>query len=339
LHRGAGSQALWLTIIGAHVESFLIFGAIGLLFLLVPNDLDLDWLALLGTIESAQFDWISNLLYLAAIALVGPFYAAAGFTLYLNRRIVLEGWDIELGFRRLTARLGRGALAAWLVVLPVCLCGLPHSADAAVDTTATDESKALIDAVLAEPEFNEEQVISVPQFLVDLFEPSEPSRPVEIGWLVELASHAATVVEMLLWVVAAGVTGALLVTLWRARVAHDVPPRPGEAVPIARGAADDVVAAARQAWVAGQQRAALAQLYRAALALLSTRYDCRVAESDTEADCLRRAGEVCPAPVMTAFAQLTRFWQRLAYAHRVPDDIEFAQLCEWFAVLERERRS
>ena len=41
------------------------------------------------------------------IGLVGPVYACAGFMLYLNRRIETEGRDIELGFRALTARLGR----------------------------------------------------------------------------------------------------------------------------------------------------------------------------------------------------------------------------------------
>ncbi len=40
-----------------------------------------------------------------SIALIEPFFVAAGFALYLNRRTHLEGWDIELGFRQLAARL------------------------------------------------------------------------------------------------------------------------------------------------------------------------------------------------------------------------------------------
>jgi hypothetical protein len=59
----------------------------------------------LQAVAEDRFAWISNLLYFTAFGLVGPIYAAAGFTLYLNRRIELEGWDIELKFRRLTARL------------------------------------------------------------------------------------------------------------------------------------------------------------------------------------------------------------------------------------------
>lgn len=40
-----------------------------------------------------------------AISIVEPFYVAAGFALYLNRRTQLEGWDIEVALRRIDARL------------------------------------------------------------------------------------------------------------------------------------------------------------------------------------------------------------------------------------------
>lgn len=110
LHHGVGSRAIWLTIICAHVESFfLISASIGAILFLMRDHIELGALILWLTTGAENFDWISNLLYLGAIGLVGPVYASAGFTLYLNRRIDMEGWDIELGFRRLTARLGREA--------------------------------------------------------------------------------------------------------------------------------------------------------------------------------------------------------------------------------------
>lgn len=40
-----------------------------------------------------------------AIAILEPLYVAGGFALYVNRRTHLEGWDIELSFRRLARRL------------------------------------------------------------------------------------------------------------------------------------------------------------------------------------------------------------------------------------------
>jgi hypothetical protein len=38
--------------------------------------------------------------YAAAVAFIEPFYVAAGFGMYLNRRVELEAWDVEQEFRR-----------------------------------------------------------------------------------------------------------------------------------------------------------------------------------------------------------------------------------------------
>lgn len=38
--------------------------------------------------------------YAAVVLLLEPFYVAAGFVMYLNRRVELEAWDIEQDFRR-----------------------------------------------------------------------------------------------------------------------------------------------------------------------------------------------------------------------------------------------
>lgn len=50
-----------------------------------------------------------GLLWLMAATAVQPLFVAAGFALYLNRRTRLEGWDVEIGFRRLAERLRREA--------------------------------------------------------------------------------------------------------------------------------------------------------------------------------------------------------------------------------------
>ena len=57
------------------------------------------------------------ILYALRISIIEPFFTAAGFGLYLNRRTVLEGWDIELQFRRIAARLAAAGKASLIVVL------------------------------------------------------------------------------------------------------------------------------------------------------------------------------------------------------------------------------
>jgi hypothetical protein len=39
-------------------------------------------------------------IYVVVVGVLEPFYVAAGFTMYLNRRVELEAWDIEQEFRR-----------------------------------------------------------------------------------------------------------------------------------------------------------------------------------------------------------------------------------------------
>lgn len=42
--------------------------------------------------------------YVGVVAMLTPFYVASGFTMYLCKRSLLEGWDIEIIFRKLSAR-------------------------------------------------------------------------------------------------------------------------------------------------------------------------------------------------------------------------------------------
>ena len=42
--------------------------------------------------------------YAIAVLFLEPFYVAAGFAMYLNRRAELEAWDIEQEFRRAFVR-------------------------------------------------------------------------------------------------------------------------------------------------------------------------------------------------------------------------------------------
>lgn len=101
-----GGRANWLQIIMLHFEGFLSLAAISLLFWLAPEGQgDNLWEMFTGG-SGSLFVHVSLLLaYFAAMSVVEPFYVAAGFTLYLNRRTELEAWDLELAFRHLQERL------------------------------------------------------------------------------------------------------------------------------------------------------------------------------------------------------------------------------------------
>ena len=132
--------ATWLTIIGSHVEMALWLGMLSLLYLLLPQQWELDW-SWSNLIEPDSGSWLwlehlSNLLYALLLIIWEPVYVACGFSLYLNRRSALEAWDIELAFRRLRQRLSGIATVALLV------CGLFLLPPAPSAWAATDEANA-----------------------------------------------------------------------------------------------------------------------------------------------------------------------------------------------------
>ncbi len=96
--------AVWLTVVCAHLEIGLDLALIALVWMLIPNFVDLEWYELLNDSKPWGQLWL-NLVGFCGMSLVEPFYVAGGFALYLNRRTWLEAWDLELGFRRLAARL------------------------------------------------------------------------------------------------------------------------------------------------------------------------------------------------------------------------------------------
>ncbi|MDR2113173.1 MAG: DUF4129 domain-containing protein, partial [Candidatus Accumulibacter sp.] len=103
LRRKVAGHAVWLLFICIHLVFIFEIGLMQLVDLLVPRD-ELDESSLYamffgqtGLIEDPFFTAV----WLVAEAIVEPFYVAAGFSLYLNRRSELEGWDIELAFRHM----------------------------------------------------------------------------------------------------------------------------------------------------------------------------------------------------------------------------------------------
>ncbi len=102
----SGKAGAGLLITGAYamIELALTFALLSLLFWFAPTGTEPD-LSLLFTDEGErQFELAVAIAYAVVIGLIEPFYVAAGFALYLNRRVELEAWDIEQEFRRAFAR-------------------------------------------------------------------------------------------------------------------------------------------------------------------------------------------------------------------------------------------
>lgn len=362
LHRGSFTGAAgWLTILGAHVEFALFLAVLLTIELLTPESVDpgaFDWtFGLTGDESPAEADRTTDVLaYLASVGtwlLVAPYYVAGGFSLYLHRRTVLEGWDLELAFRKLARRANRtrppraphasATLLALLGLLTIATAALPARAQ----TLTPESARESIEEILAGDAFHSVETIHVPRFLLDLEldEEEEPERALP-EWLLALIEALAGSLEIILVTTGLAIVGWLAFkTFMRAEDAEHVQTRRARA----RGAAPtelfglritdeslptDPARAAIALVESGEIRSALALLYRGALTRLGSIYGAEFSQSVTEHECLDTARPVLPDGGRAYFEALTSTWLRCAYGHREPATDRLEALCvewtEWF---------
>jgi hypothetical protein len=100
LHKSRDDNTSWWTICCVHWESFLALASITLLQILLPAEFDFRLLAESLSVADSFENYVFIVCVFLSMAIVAPFYIAGGFVAYLNRRVILEAWDIELGFNK-----------------------------------------------------------------------------------------------------------------------------------------------------------------------------------------------------------------------------------------------
>lgn len=368
LQRNAGA-ARWLTLIGMHLEGALWIGLMVLFYLLLPQQIELDW-NWQTLIAAAQQDWLwlehlTNAFYALVLVLWEPIYVACGFSLYLNRRTELEAWDIELVFRRLRQRLA-GASAVLLVAGVLLLAPTqPLWAAAATNSVAGPQSPRLlqqpltskasrdsIQGILEKPPFKNQE--SVTRYRFGEEQPQKKAaKGKPPGWLKSLLENLgndsfaslAKGLEVLLWGL---LLGALAWVVWRyrdwLRTFVGWRPRPRKKRPRAipqqlfglevgsQTLPADVAARAAELWPT-QPREALGLLYRALLSRLLEEFHLPLGVADTEGQVLERIKGLQHAPLEAFSIELTRHWQNMAYGHQIPGAEAQPRLCDGWRAL------
>jgi len=204
LHRRYSSAATWLTIAGFFVEACLTFGFMIFFAIMIPEQVEIDyWQAIIeqGTITT----WIGNISVFVSMALIGPFYAVAGFALYISRRIELEAWDIEIRFRLLASSYEKKQQT----IAPQktsTLTALGFAALLAFSLSLAPEARAEetpTDYVASEPPVS---TLSSPQAvkekMFDILEGDEfHRREVVSGWRVKNVKETDEIPGWLIWIV------------------------------------------------------------------------------------------------------------------------------------------
>jgi hypothetical protein len=101
---GKRGPALAMQAAFVHVEAVLVGGLMILPFWLTPRSTGSQLWQWFTQGDHPAAALLTALPYVLVVGVVEPFYVAAGFAMYLNRRVELEGWDIEQEFRHAFAR-------------------------------------------------------------------------------------------------------------------------------------------------------------------------------------------------------------------------------------------
>jgi hypothetical protein len=336
LGRRMRSHAVGLTLACVHFEAVVMFSLGALLALVYPaaGDVEFD-LAAWWRDGAVGWTLADSVAYMIAIAVIEPFYVAGGFALYLNRRAILEGWDVELALRRLADRVAAARAPAVLAcaALALALCAgttdaLAQQSESASATAALSEKSAKreITEVLMAPEFQEHREVQRWRYRGGADAKPEPRSRGDSSFFNGLARFLAWLAEFGAWlgvavlVVAALLAAHRLIPLWlEAREEGYRPPETLFGLAVApESLPPDLAAAARDLVAQGKLREALSLLYRGALSALVHRHSVRLAEGDTEGDCTRAARSALPPASARYFERLVAVWQATAYAARLP---------------------
>jgi len=357
-----GSYALSLTLICLLFELLIWSLMIGLIAMFTPEETDFNIFDFAFSEKPPTWmDVLDNFANYLAILIIEPIYVAAGFMLYINRRTQLEGWDIELAFRRMNNRLQKligGTVTTTLllsIIIMTSLSPAPAYAeeDPPVATTrlSTDKAADTIKKVLQREEFND--VVKRKFWLPKEKDEDEKKEADSSRWqwlekyfesLGDLLGWIALSFRALLWLLLAVVIGLLFVyrdrwlhlfTLEKKTVDDYVPPEQMFGLEITpESLPEDISSAAREKMLAGDYRGALGLLYRGALSVLIQQDKVEVNESHTEGDVLELARESLQSERQEYLSLLTGLWQQIAYAHRQPDRDHSLHLCDQWQQFE-----
>jgi hypothetical protein len=104
LRRRKAGSALLITAAFSAAEACLVFTALSSLVWFAPAEAAPDLATLFFEPTNVLLEGAAAVAYAIVIGFLEPFYVAAGFGMYLNRRAELEAWDVEQELRRAFGR-------------------------------------------------------------------------------------------------------------------------------------------------------------------------------------------------------------------------------------------
>ncbi|CAM2009493.1 DUF4129 domain-containing protein [Acanthopleuribacter pedis] len=283
-----------------------------------------------------------NLAQLLIVLFLEPYYVGACFSLYLNTRTILEGWDLRITFKKLAARLQQlTPLLLFVLLCPPGWSAQPEP-DTAAEPTELTQTREEIQTLLDNHEdFNKQETKGRWVYRFDHDGPEVGDiPPTNFSALTGLGRFFVNLFIILFIVLV--IVAVILFLRWSAgrRIAGVATLKPETVNP--REAAksgliidpeslpDQLLEAAQAAWRKGSHRIALSYLFRGAIARMMDADLVAIEEYATEGEVLAQVKKQAPQEMAEDFKKLTQTWITLAYGHQVPDEARFYALCTAF---------
>ncbi|MBX3743438.1 MAG: hypothetical protein KF712_20805 [Akkermansiaceae bacterium] len=337
LARRGDGVVMWLYFAADLTAAWLALSVFAIVIMMMPEGESGPWQAAIESFDrNNPFDiplvisWTAAGCAMLGMALVDIFVTGAGFGVYVNNRTWLEGWDVELAFKRLGQRLGK--LAALLAFAAFLFCPLPsHAQEPSTDQEIIREVKAHEDfkvhsetykvpALKPKSGKSSSGFGSIPGYVALVFGYTVLAVLLAfLAWIIWINRHAFRLQKT---------AGGKLVEAPSARMVMGMEVT-AESLP------KDIPTAAWALWTAGRRHEALALLYRGTISKVIDVARVEIQESDTEGDCLRRVVDAGSIAHPDYFKGLTGAWMKLAYAAQEPPEMEVRALCEGWPFKER----
>jgi hypothetical protein len=349
--RGEG-VIMWIYLVADLSSCWFGLAIMAVVYMFIPEGQDGAWQVALESWDPSDPFSTPDLLVrtlvccvMVAKSLTDLFVIGAGFGIYINNRTWIEGWDVELAFKRMARRITK----AVTMILFACLVFCP--------------AQGLAKNAEADPAVEIREVKAQPEFKVHTVKDRKPKPSTGPIWLERFfrwlgwdgsrsggagVSGAEMLGQLFVICIVGLVIGLIAWLIWANR--HSFILRGSGSEKLAQKAMarvvmgmevspetlpDDVPTAAWKLWNEGRHQEALGLLYRGAISKVINSGQVEIQESDTEGDCMRRVDEAGDHVHPAYFRGITRAWLAMAYAGKRPDDSTVQSLCQTWPFHER----